>query len=428
MIDVRVEVEVTVCNPLEMPRRRRSEAMKKTTRKSPAGHRLAMNVHRRLPFGREEYERRYDAVLDTMESAGVDALLVRSPENITYLSGYETPGYYGYHCLIIARGQQPVLVGRRLEIETNAPEFSWLTRLVPAQDHQVPVELTARTVEKMGLSRHRLGVEKNGWFFTVEEYEALQHLLPQARIVDASNTVEAARLIKSDAEVAMIRRAVAIADKACLAGIEATRAGSTEDEIAGALHAEWCAQGAEYTGLPNFISSGRRSGACHATWRGRRLNKNDHCNFEIAAAKNRYCGAVFRVATVGRVKPKLRRLYHATESALHAVIDAIRPGAVSEKVDKVGRDVIAKAGFGRWHLHRIGYSIGVNYPPDWGEGQIFSIRKGEKRVLEENMTFHLVPGCLIFDEMGITTSASVRVTATGCEVLNSLPIKLYEND
>ena len=78
--------------------------------------------------------------------------------------------------------------------------------------------------------------------------------------------------------------------------------------------------------------------------------------------------------------------------------------------------------------HCIGYSIGVNYPPDWGEGQIFSIRKGEKRVLKENMTFHLVPGCLIFDEMCVTTSTSVRVTATCCEVLDTLPIELYEND
>ena len=402
--------------------------MKKTLRRSAGGHRLAMNLHRRLPFNCEEYERRYDAVQDDMQRSGLDALLVRSPENITYLSGYETPGYYGYHCLIVARGHQPVLVGRRLEIETNAPEFSWLTRLAPVRDHHVPVEVTAKTLDKMGLARKTLGVEKKGWFFTVEEYEALQQLLPHARIADASDTVEAARLIKSDPEVAMIRKAVAIADQACLAGIRATRAGRTEDEIAGALHDAWCAAGAEYTGLPNFIASGRRSGACHATWRGRRLNKNDHCIFEIAAAKNRYCGAVFRTATVGRVRPKLRKLYQATEAALHAVLDAIRPGAVSEKVDKAGRDVIAKAGFGRWHRHRIGYSIGVNYPPDWGEGQIFSIRKGEKRALQENMTFHLVPGCLIFDEMGIVTSASVRVTATGCEVLNTLPVKLYEND
>ena len=401
--------------------------MTETTCNSAGGHRLTMNLHPRLPFGREEYERRYDVVLRNMEQAGVDALLVRSPENITYLSGYETPGYYGYHCLVLARGHEPVLVGRRLEIETNAPEFSWLTRLAPAEDHDVPVELTVRAVEELGFARHRIGVEKKGWFFTVEEYEALRRLLPHARIVDASDAVEAARLIKSEPEVEVIRKAVAIADKACLAGLEATRAGRTEDEIAGDLHKVWCAEGAEYTGLPNFIASGRRSGACHATWHGRRLEENDHCIFEIAAAKSRYCGAVFRTATVGRVKPKLRELYHATESALYAVIDAIRPGAVSEEVDAAGRDLIAKAGFGPWHRHRIGYSIGVNYPPDWGEGQIFSIRKGEKRVLEENMTFHLVPGCLIFDEMGIVTSASVRVTATGCEVLNTLPVKLYEN-
>ena len=400
--------------------------MSATTHHSAGGHRLEMHLHSRLPFEPEEYARRYDAVQDGMERAGVDALLVKSPENITYLSGYETPGYYGYHCLVLARGEQPVLVGRKLEIETNAPEFSWLAHLAPAEDHDVPVEITARTLERLGLGRRRIGVEKKGWFFTVEEYEALGRLLPHARIVDASDTVEAARLVKSEPEVAMIRQAVAIADEACLAGIEATRAGRSEDEIAGELHRAWCAAGAEYTGLPNFIVSGRRSGACHATWRGRRLEENDHCIFEIAASKNRYCGAVFRTATVGEVGAKLRDLYHATENALHAVIDAIRPGAVSEEVDKAGRDVIAGAGFGPWHRHRIGYSIGVNYPPDWGEGQIFSIRRGEKRVLEENMTFHLVPGCLIFDEMGLVTSASVRVSATGCEILNTLPIKLYE--
>ena len=395
--------------------------------RTEAGPVLRMNVHPRLPFGPEEYRRRYDAVLDGMRRIGADALLVRSPENITYLSGYETPGYYGYHCLVVTRDEPPLLVGRRLEIETNAPEFSWLTRLAPAEDHEAPVEITAKSVEDLGLARGRLGVEKKGWFFTVEEYEALARLLPRARLVDASEVVESARLVKSEAEVAMIREAVAIADKACLAGLRATRAGRSEDEIAGALHQVWCAEGAEYTGLPNFIASGRRSGACHATWRGRRLETNDHCIFEIAAAKNRYCGAVFRTATVGEVRPRLRRLHQATADALAAVIDAIRPGAVSEEVDRAGRDLIAAAGFGPWHRHRIGYSIGVNYPPDWGEGQIFSIRAGEKRRLEENMTFHLVPGCLIFDEMGIVTSASVRVTATGCEVLNTLPVQLHEN-
>ena len=111
--------------------------------------------------------------------------------------------------------------------------------------------------------------------------------------------------------------------------------------------------------------------------------------------------------------------------ALTAVTDAIRPGLSCEAADKVGRDVIKAHGFGKNHRHRIGYSIGLNYPPDWGEGQIISIRKGEKRLLQKNMTFHLVPGCLMQDEMGWVTSASIRVTDTGCEILNTIPIKAF---
>ena len=386
-----------------------------------------MNFHPGLSFSRGEYLRRYRLVMDGIRKADIDALLVRGPENITYLTGYETPGYYGYHCLILVPGESPVLVGRRLEVGTNVPEFSWLTEVAPVEDDEVPVEVTIRTLSRMGLARNRLGIESESWFLTVNEHQTLAGALPHATLVDCSSVIEEARMIKSAEEVDVIRQAVAIADRACLAGIRATRPGTTEDRIAAAVYKEWCESGAEYTGLPNFIVSGPRSGACHATWRGRRLEDDDHCCFEIAASKHRYCGAIFRVATVGSVNPRLRRLSDAQNQAIQEVIDAIRPGAVSEEVDQVGRDVIAKAGFGKWHVSRLGYSIGINYPPDWGEGQIISIRQGEKRRLQENMTFHLVAGVLIPGEFGSGASASVRVTATGCEVLTSLPLQLYEN-
>ena len=387
---------------------------------------LRMSKHRRLAFKPSEYQHRYELVLDNMKNAGLDALLVHCPENITYLTGYETPGYYGYHCLVIVRGQQPVLVGRRIEMRTNVPEFSWLTQTESVEDHQIPIESTSKIIEKLGMARRKIGIEKSSWFFPVNEYEALRARLPRADLRDGSGRIEAARLIKSEAEVRMIRRAVAIADKATLAGIRVTKAGTTEDRIAAAVYKKWCEEGSEYTGLPNFIASGKRSGLCHSTWRGRKLNTNDHCIFEIAASKNRYAGAVFRVATVGRVKPIIRRLSDTSIEALLAVIDAIRPGIISEEVDKVGRDIIKRAGFGKHHHHRLGYSIGLNQPPDWGEGQIMSIRRGEQRMLQTNMTFHLVPGCLIAGELGIVNSATVRVTKTGCEVLNSIPLKLFE--
>ena len=352
--------------------------MKKMRKTTDDGHRLTMNSHPRLAFKLDEYQRRYDLVLANMKRAKVDALLVRSPENITYLTGYETPGYYGYHCLIVAQGEQPTLVGRRLEL-TNVPEFSWLAHTVAVRRPRAPGQYDgADSRAARARAQEARGREERVVLHRPRSTSRCRAFLPKARFIDASNTVEAARLIKSDAEVETIRAAVRIADKACLAGIKATKAGVTEDRIAGALHKVWCEQGAEPTGLPNFIVSGRRSAACHATWRGRTMGQNDHCIFEIAASKNRYCGAVFRCATVGKVRPKLRKLYNTTEEALNTVVDAMRPGVVSEKVNRLGHGVFVKNGFGDWHRHRIGYSIGVNWAPDWGEGQIFSIRPGRE--------------------------------------------------
>ena len=182
-----------------------------------------------------------------------------SPENITYLTGYETPGYYGYHCLVIVRGEQPVLVGRRIEILTNVPEFSWLTSTVIVEDHRTPVDVTAGVIEKLGMTRRKIGIEKAAWFVPINEYESLQTRLPRARLVDGSGLIEAARVVKSDAEVEMIRQGAAIADKAAIAGIRVTKPGVSEDRIAAAVYKKWCEEGAEYTGLPNFIASGRRS-------------------------------------------------------------------------------------------------------------------------------------------------------------------------
>ncbi|HKZ76111.1 MAG TPA: aminopeptidase P family N-terminal domain-containing protein, partial [Actinomycetota bacterium] len=165
---------------------------------------MEMKGHERLGFSLAEYRRRYDAVVQGMRRLQVDALLVRGPENICYLTGYETPGYYKYHGLILSQ-DEPVLVLRRFE-EPNVWEFSWLARTAPIEDHEHPAQVTAQTLERMGLANKRIGVEKSGWFFSVEEYETLRSALSRATLVDASTVVERARLVKSDDEIAMMRR------------------------------------------------------------------------------------------------------------------------------------------------------------------------------------------------------------------------------
>src|SRR5262249_4636244 len=151
---------------------------------TPGDDGMEMKVHERLGFSLAEYRRRFDAVREGMRRLGVDALVVRSPENICYLTGYETPGYYKYHALLVS-DDEPVLVLRHFE-EVNAWEFSWLTRTVPVEDHEHPAEVTARALERLGVAGKRIGVEKAGWYFSVEEYETLRASLPRATVVDAT--------------------------------------------------------------------------------------------------------------------------------------------------------------------------------------------------------------------------------------------------
>jgi Xaa-Pro dipeptidase len=380
---------------------------------------MEMKGHDRLGFSLAEYRRRYDAVRQGMKRLGVDALLVRGPENICYLTGYETPGYYKFHGLLLSQ-EEPVLILRRFE-EPNAWEFSWLARTVPVEDHEQPVQVTVQAIERMGLADKRIGVEKAGWFFSVEEYETLRSALPNATLVDASSTVDRARVVKSEEEIAMMQRAARIADVATQAGIDAVAAGRTEDELAAEVHRVAILNGSEFMGLPPFVLSGERTCLPHGTWRGRTIQPGDHVYFEVSAAKFRYSAAVMRCVSVGEPNPRVRAMADAVIGGLEAGMAAIKPGVSCEAVDAACRGVIEKAGFGKYFTHRTGYSIGVNFPPDWGEGQILSLRRGEPTRLETNMTFHMVPLCLVYREVGVGFSATVRVTETGCEELTRLP-------
>src|SRR5690606_8022665 len=203
----------------------------KSSRRTRSGFELPMLLHDRLAFSPEEYVRRFDLIQEAMAARGLDALLVRSPENITYLIGYETPGYYKYHCVVVPRDGEPVFLVRDFEW-LNTPEFAWSTRIAKVFDWDHPPSVTANVLLQLGLgSGKRIGVEKQNFFYTVDEHETLSRDLPQNEFVDATQILWDARMIKSAEEVAMMRRSAALVDKAMLAGYDATRPGATGDHI-----------------------------------------------------------------------------------------------------------------------------------------------------------------------------------------------------
>jgi len=388
--------------------------------KASAATSVTMREHERLPFSLAEYRRRYGLVLDLMKAQNIDVLLVRSPENLTYVSGFETPGYYKYHCLIVAPGVEPVFVLRRFE-ELNIPEYSWLTRHVPVDDWEDPPSVTARTLKGLGLDHATIGVEKGGWFYTVGEHETLTAELPKARIVDATKIVWDARLRKSGEEIEMMRRSAAILDLAMQAGMDAAGPGVTDDHVNGEVNRVIFENAGEYMGLPPFILAGPRTSLPHQTARSETIKPKDLVYFEISVSKWRYAAALMRTIFVGVPPERQRKCAEACIEAVSIAMSIIRPGVSAEEVNRKAREPVERAGFGEYWRHRLGYSIGINFPPDWGEGEIMSLRHGENRKLEIGMTFHMVPLCLVYREFGIGFSETIHVTPTGCERFSKLP-------
>ncbi len=209
------------------------------------------------------------------------------------------------------------------------------------------------------------------------------------------------------------------------AAIDASHEGATENDVAGAMWTALIGAGGEYAGLPPFIATGPRSSLCHATWAGRRLERGDLLSYELPGVVKRYVAPIFRCGTVWPAPDEDRRLADVCTGSLEALIAAMRPGATSSDVHAASRRNFEREGYGALHGHRSGYSVGINYPPDWGEGHIMSLWEDDDRPLAAGMVFHLVPGIIVPKRYLISVTDTVLVTETGCELITKFPRGLF---
>ena len=373
-------------------------------------------------FPRCDYDRRLANVRSGMAERGLRAFLTHTPENIYYLTGYQTAGYYTYQALIVPEAQQaePILVVRLPE-RTNVLARSWLQGMATYEDTDDPVEVTYRAMVDAGLTRGIVGVEKEAWFLTVKDFEKLATRLgADARVVDASGLVERLRVVKSPDEIAYIRTAAAMANAGMRVGIETVAVGRSEDDVAAEIHRVMVGMGSEYPSLPIMICSGPRAPLTHATWEGRFLEKDDLVPIELSGCYKRYSAALFRTVYLGdRPSDLIRRMDDVVAESLDAIIDALRPGVLSDELDRINREIRARHGFPR--PLRIGYSMGINFPPGWGEGHDLSLGSGETRALEAGMVFHIPVNIRLWGEAFVAASETILVTPTGREVLTDCP-------
>lgn len=390
-----------------------------------------MKIERTLAFAEDEYRTRLANVRKSMADRQLDALLLSVPENICYLAGYHTAGYYYVQVLIVPLERDPVLVLRRLE-QPSLEAYSWFRpdQGVPYDDSEDPTRVIARVLTELGLARGHLAVEKSGFFFPVDKYEGLVQALPNARLLNGTGVVEQQRAVKSPAEIAYIRQACRISELGMQAVVDHCRAGMTENELAAHIHKAVVEHGGEYPGLPLFVSSGHRTLVPHATWSDKVIRDGDNVLVELTGVVCRYAGPLYRTFVMGTPPPKLVEHAVVVEDMLTAVIETLRPGVTAHEVNAVRGTVTARAGLpsivtDRVVAKRAGYSVGLNFPPDWGEGYFLDLKQNDPTVLRSGMVFHIPQTLRVPGEMPFSLSETVLLTEAGREVLTQFqPRKL----
>jgi len=388
----------------------------------------------RTIFDKSEYERRVGRAREQLHEQNLDAIVVSDPANMNYLTGYDGWSFYVHQAVVITRNhEEPVWVGREMDAAgARATTYLSESNILSYSDDHVhsphdlhPMDYIAGVLDELEVADGRIGLEMDAAYFTAKSYVRLQQNLPDADFEDATQLVGWIRIKKSEQEIEYMREAARISENAMQAGLETIEAGVPEYEAAAAIYDALITgtddYGGDYPAIVPLMPSGEHTDTPHLTWTDRPFEKGDPVIIELSGCRHRYHSPLARTTFVGDPPEELERTAEIVIEGIDAALDVVKPGVTCQTVERAWRETIAQYGLEK--EDRIGYSMGLGYPPDWGE-HTASIRPGDETVLEENMTFHMIPG-IWTEAVGMEISETFRVTSTGVETLADFPRRLF---
>jgi Xaa-Pro dipeptidase len=341
-----------------------------------------------FPFA--EYQRRLNELRQRMEKRLLDAVIITDPENLMYLTDYQTTGYSFFQALVVPLDQEPFMITRVLEA-SNIYARTWVEETRPYPDTGDAIQMLVEALREFGLSKKTIGYERNSYFFPAYHQDYIHTTYTDGRLMDCFGIVEQGRKCKSQVEIEVMRKAAVAAKAGMQAGIEACEAGISENEIGGAISAAMFKAGGEPPAVMPYVTSGPRTMIGHATWEGRIVQPGEHVFLEVAGCYRRYHAALMRTVICGEMTDSMYQAQEIMKHALRQVRTELRPGMTVSDTDSLVRSIIMDNDIGAKLITRSGYSIGIAFPPSWDEGYIISLKQGDASVLEPGMTFHIIP-------------------------------------
>lgn len=356
---------------------------------------------------------RLETVQARMAEMPFDWLALIPGPNYYYTTGAPLHPSERLNLLLLPKQGEPLALAPALEAPYLRPlglkVYEW-------RDEEGPASALKRMLHDMGVNGDTVGVEYHVMRFG--EGQALLEAAPSLRFVAADGFMTSLRAVKDEEEVAAIRKAIGVTERAFQRLLGTIQVGQSELEIAGRLQMLLLEEGADAIAFGPLVVSGPRTAEPHAGASDRVLQPGDVVIIDWGATVDHYSGDITRCLAVEPVPGEIETIYNLCAAANAAGCAAARPGTTGHEVDAASRDVIAAGGYGEYFIHRTGHGMGLH-----GHEPPYMVAGNHQPLVTGNV-FTVEPGIYVPDLGGVRVEDDLRVTEQGSEILTTLPREL----
>ena len=297
----------------------------------------------------DQRARRLAALVESLTSAHIDALLVTSLPNVRYLTGFS-----GSSALLLVAPRDAVLI----------TDFRYQTQAVDEVGDMARVIIEAQSLwaglwQQLGQFPGTSVVGFESAHLLHRDFQRLMEAGSRWQWRPTADLVEALRERKDADEVAQIEKAAGIATRALERTLAGVRAGMSELEVAGLLEHALRDEGSEGFPFPSIVAAGPRSALPHARASSAKVRDGDFLLLDFGAELGGYCSDITRTVVVGHANDEQREMYEIVKAANEQAARDIRPGMSGRDADAIARGYIERRGLGDLFGHGLGHGVGL---------------------------------------------------------------------
>ena len=320
-----------------------------------------------LHFSKEEFQKRKDDVLKSMNKQNLDALLMFRQESMYWLTGYDTFGYVFFQTLVLDKDGNLILLTRAPDLRQaqNTSNIEDI-RIWVDKDKSNPTEDLKKILNELSLKGKKVGVEYEAYGMTGRNALRLNETLKDyCDLKDESELITKLRVIKSQEEIVYVKKAAELADNALDQAWKYCKAGVNEAKILAEMQKIVLEGGGDYPANEYIIGSGHNALLCRYQAEKRNLSIQDQLSIEWAGTYKHYHSAMFRTILLGKTDPKHIKMHEACVQALKNCENKLKPGNKIGEVFDIHAKTFDDLGFNKARMNACGYSLGSTFSPNW---------------------------------------------------------------